>query len=93
MSPQAAVDAPRLHLEPLRSRRAEDGRWVRSLAYESVGLEESVQQALRRDYPEAPVAFDRQNMFFGGVHVAMRDDDAFSGAGDSRRGGSVAVVD
>ena len=91
--PATAVAAPRLHLEPLRSRRGEDGRWVRSLAYEIVGLAESVQHALRGEYPEAPVAFARPNMFFGGVHVAMRDGECFSGAGDSRRGGSVAVVD
>ena len=93
VSPQAAVDAPRLHLEPVRSRRGGDGRWVRSLAYECVGLEAPAQQELRRDYPDAPVAFAQQNMFFGGVHVAMREDGVFSGAGDSRRGGSVAVVD
>ena len=93
VSPTVAVDAPRLHLEPVRTRVGEDGRWVRRLAYECVGLEEAVQRELRSDYPEAPVAFQHQNMFFGGVHVAMQKDGAFSGAGDARRGGSVAVVD
>ncbi|MEB3356726.1 MAG: gamma-glutamyltransferase [Synechococcales bacterium] len=35
--------------------------------------------------------WDSLNMFFGGVHAVTQTADGFDGAGDSRRGGAVAV--
>jgi gamma-glutamyltranspeptidase/glutathione hydrolase len=93
VSASVAVDAPRVHLEPRRDRRDATGRVPRQIAFELPGLDPPTREALLDAYPDEPVTFDRKNMFFGGVHVAMRDGRTFSGAGDARRGGSVVVVE
>lgn len=81
-----AVRASRLHLEP----RADGGFRA---AFEDVRLADGVALALCETYPHAPAAFPAQSLFFGGVHAAVANGDGtFSGAGDPRRGGAVAIV-
>lgn len=98
-TPDAAVLAPRVHLEALRSGPVDaSGRWPRQIAFERLGpggsaLGADSVDALVGAYPERPVIFDEPNMFFGGVHLAVRHRLAFDGAGDPRRGGSVRIVD
>jgi gamma-glutamyltranspeptidase/glutathione hydrolase len=84
----AAVAAPRLHLE-----RSADGPAPgrRTVAFERPGLSAAAAAALRA-LPDTPVEFAAPNMYFGGVHVAARRSGVLSGAGDPRRGGSVAVI-
>ena len=86
MSAREAVDAPRLHLEldPQQSSPR--------LACERSGLSDEAMSALRKAYPDGFVEFAEPSMFFGGVHLALRDGNRFVGAGDHRRGGSVCVV-
>ncbi len=88
-----AVWAPRIHLEAVRALgRDASGRFRRQLAFERAGLPEDAAIALRAAYPDAPVEFPLANMFFGGVHAALRHGFELSGAGDPRRGGSVSKV-
>jgi len=85
VDPSAAVDAPRLHVQ------AEDAAlW---LAFERAGLDEVAVQALRAAFPGRSVTFEEKSMYFGGVHVAVRTERGFTGAGDPRRGGSLLVVE
>jgi gamma-glutamyltranspeptidase/glutathione hydrolase len=78
-----AVSAPRLHVE---------GGENAHIAFESMGLAEDVVRSLLEAYPAAPRVFDAPNLYFGGVHVALRRDHAFAGAGDARRGGAVVIA-
>ena len=78
-SPEAAVTAPRLHLEKGR------------LAFEGEGLGPEVLDALARRSDAVP--FPGRNMYFGGVHLATGLHGRFGGAGDPRRGGHVEVVE
>lgn len=84
----AAVAAPRLHLE-----RSADGPapGQRTVTFERPGLSAAAVAALRA-LPDTPVEFAVRSMYFGGVHVAARRAGLLTGAGDPRRGGSVAVV-
>ena len=97
-APDAAVLAPRVHLEAVRNGGPDAaGRWPRQIAFERRGpggseLAEGSVSALVGAYPDRPVVFDAPNMFFGGVHLALRDRLVFQGAGDPRRGGSVRIV-
>jgi gamma-glutamyltranspeptidase / glutathione hydrolase len=78
-APDAAIDAPRLHLEGDH------------LDFEAV-LPTSTQESLAREYGDHTVWPDR-NMFFGGVHAAFRAaDGALLGAGDPRRAGVIVKV-
>ncbi|MGB3038944.1 MAG: gamma-glutamyltransferase, partial [Methyloceanibacter sp.] len=80
MSLDAAVEAPRLHVE-------RDG----TVSYEP-GLPEQVQAELRA-LEEKAHAWPQANLFFGGVHAARRfGDGGVEGAGDPRRGGVAIVV-
>ncbi len=98
VAPDQAVLAPRVHLEALRTRGPDAvGRWPRQIAFERRGpgnsaLTPDAVQVLVDAYGDSPVIFDAPNMFFGGVHLAVRDGVAFEGAGDPRRGGSVRIV-
>ena len=71
--PATAVARPRLH--------AEAGH----LSIEG-GFPAAVVTALVDAHPATEVWPDR-NLFFGGVHLAMREADGFAAAGDPRRGG------
>jgi gamma-glutamyltranspeptidase / glutathione hydrolase len=82
---EAAVAAPRVHVEIGRSGRAR-------IAFERPGMGEGVAQALVEAYPEAAAIFDVPNLYFGGVHVATADAEGFGGAGDPRRGGATVIV-
>jgi gamma-glutamyltranspeptidase/glutathione hydrolase len=84
--PEIAVGAPRLQLEMDPS----VGR--PRIAFESAGLDPEVAAALAAAYPDAPAMFPALNLYFGGVHVAMRTSSAtFGGVGDSRRGGAAVI--
>lgn len=85
VSPETAVGAPRLHLD-LDEHRAP------RLAFEAAGLSDDVIRALREAYPRSPAVFDAPNLYFGGVHLAMRRGGAFEGVGDPRRAGARVVV-
>ena len=80
MSLDAAVEAPRLHVE-------RDG----TVSYEP-GLPEQVQAELRA-LEEKAHAWPRANLFFGGVHAARRHaKGGVEGAGDPRRQGVACIV-
>lgn len=75
---EAAIAAPRLHWE--------QGRFHAEPGYDR-------QELARHDLEQAYdcIWWQQPNMYFGGVHaVEMDPTGALSGAGDSRRGGSVA---
>jgi gamma-glutamyltranspeptidase/glutathione hydrolase len=75
---EAAVDAPRLHVEKCGT-----------LSFEP-GFAEDEQ--LRAAYPDAH-AWPATNLFFGGVHSARRNaKGAVEGAGDPRRMGIATIV-
>ncbi len=71
--PLTAVARPRLH--------AESGL----LSIEG-GFPPEAIKALLETHPQAE-AWPERNLFFGGVHLAMRTANAFAAAGDPRRGG------
>jgi gamma-glutamyltranspeptidase/glutathione hydrolase len=77
MSPERAVQAPRMHLEG------------EMLSIEP-GFGEEAMAALAAAAPRYHL-WPEQNLFFGGVHtVSIRPGGIFDGAGDPRRGGAVA---
>ncbi|MEE2786419.1 MAG: gamma-glutamyltransferase [Myxococcota bacterium] len=79
MSPQAAVDAPRLHYE--------NG----TLSAET--FDDLQETALASVNPDTLVRFPERNLFFGGVNLAVRyADGRVAGAGDPRRGGLCRIV-
>ena len=76
---EQAVAAPRLHLEGDH------------LSVEE-GFHESAVEALLAEWPDHRIWPDL-NLFFGGVHAVERlPDGSFRGAGDPRRGGTVAAA-
>jgi gamma-glutamyltranspeptidase/glutathione hydrolase len=82
-APQAAVDAPRVHVTC-----DDDGEPVR-VEYEADLLDGGLPAGAAEDLPwrEHP----RRSMFFGGVGAAMLDGDRLVAAADPRREGAVAV--
>ena len=80
MSPQAAVDAPRVHIEA-DLLQAEPGVDPAALKQ----LEESGFDVFR---------WAERNLFFGGVQIVTREpgSGSFAGGGDPRRGGAVAYA-
>jgi len=85
-SPADAVHAPRLHLEIDRTTKEH------RIAFEAAGLAEDVVHALLTRYPSSPAVFAAPNLYFGGVHLAMRRGGTFDAVGDSRRGGARAIL-
>lgn len=85
-SADESVHAPRLHIEIDRETN------LPKLAFEAAGLAPEVSEALKAAYPPAPAAFEAPNLYFGGVHCALRLGDTFEGVGDDRRGGARVVV-
>jgi gamma-glutamyltranspeptidase/glutathione hydrolase len=77
MTAQEAVQAPRVHL---------DGG---SLRVEVMDRPQGYREALTLDWPQL-IPFERHGMYFGGLHVAGRRNDVFTGGGDPRRTGSWA---
>ena len=74
MSPEAAVTAPRLHVEP--------GQINLEGGFPDAG------KALLAELFPRVTAWDQRNMFFGGCHtVARAPDGALTGVGDPRRDG------
>lgn len=79
MSPEQAVQAPRMHLEG------------EMLSIEP-GFGEAALAALTTAAPRHHL-WPGKNLFFGGVHtVSVAPDGAFDGAGDPRRGGVIAYA-
>lgn len=80
MGPQAAIDAPRIHLER-GLLQAEPGTDARALTR----IEQLGQPILR---------WSERNLFFGGVQMVTRDpfSGRLDGGGDPRRGGAVAYA-
>lgn len=79
MSPEQAVQAPRMHLEG------------EMLSIEP-GFGEAALAALTTAAPRHHL-WPEKNLFFGGVHtVSVGPDGAFDGAGDPRRGGVIAYA-
>lgn len=81
-----AVAAPRLQVEL-------GAGGLPRIAFEAAGLDPAAHSALVAGHPEDPRVFDALNLYFGGVHVALRRGGGFEGAGDPRRGGAASVVD
>jgi len=80
MSLEAAVSAPRLHLEG------------NHLSLEA-GFSDAAFQSLQSSWPGAEL-WPESNLFFGGVHAVERlPGGGFSAAGDPRRGGAVALAE
>lgn len=77
-TPEAAVTAPRLHVE------GEHLSLEGGFAPETVSLLEDAFDDVEH--------WGRANLFFGGVHVAGQRDGQFIAVGDPRRGGSGMVV-
>jgi gamma-glutamyltranspeptidase/glutathione hydrolase len=78
MTPDAAVAAPRIHLE-------------RDAIGIEPGLAADAVRALTDRWPDHRV-WDAPNLFFGGVHTAVYDGRRFGGTGDPRRGGVLRIV-
>ena len=76
MTPEQAVEAPRIHFERNR------------LDIEP-GFDEAAINHLITDYPENH-QWSSHNLFFGGTHTVCWDGRRFTGAGDPRRGGVFA---
>ena len=76
MTPEQAVEAPRIHFERNR------------LDIEP-GFDEAAINHLITDYPENH-QWSSHNLFFGGTHTVCWDGHRFTGAGDPRRGGVFA---
>lgn len=75
-----AVNAPRIHLE---------GEQLNIEA----GFDKQVSDELASLYPESR-AWEKKSLFFGGVHLAgKKQNGAFFGHGDERRGGVFLTVD
>ncbi len=77
LSAEAAVAAPRLHLEGARDP---------ALDIEVEGRPEAEIAALTAAYPEARL-WETRSMFFGGAHVAVGGPRGLDAAGDPRRDG------
>ena len=86
VSADEAVHAPRLHLELDRATGAP------RVAFEAAGLSDDLVATLREHYPHSPAVFAAPNLYFGGVHLAMRLGGRFDGVGDPRRAGARVVV-
>ena len=78
VDPQVAVDAPRIHLEA-------------GVLQAEPGVDEDALGRIERAGQEV-FRWNQRNLFFGGVQVVTRDPETgrLDGAGDPRRGGSVA---
>ncbi len=78
MSAEAAVTAPRIHLE-------------RGKVSVEPGFEAAAVRRLTRDWPHHEL-WKELNLFFGGTHTLVGDRGRFTGAGDPRRGGALRIV-
>jgi gamma-glutamyltranspeptidase/glutathione hydrolase len=73
MSAAEAVAAPRIHIE-------------RGRASMEPGFAPAAIEALTAEWPDHHL-WEQANLFFGGCHTVVRDQNGFDGAGDPRRGG------
>jgi gamma-glutamyltranspeptidase/glutathione hydrolase len=75
-----AITAPRIH-------------WERGTLHSEPGYETAALEQAQTADTQAFLAWQQQNMFFGGVHaVACDGAGELHGAGDPRRGGAVAIA-
>ena len=77
-SPDEAVNQPRIHFE-------------NDLLSIEPGFDADVVCALADTYGRCKT-WDRQNLFFGGVHTVTEYQGSFDGAGDRRRDGVACIV-
>jgi gamma-glutamyltranspeptidase/glutathione hydrolase len=82
-SAEAAVTAPRIHLEALAQGF--------DLNIEVAEHAPSTLEGLAEIFPKI-TEFPGRNMFFGGVHTVLRQDGEFLGIGDARRGGCSMIA-
>lgn len=78
---QKAISAPRIH-------------WENGVFNLEPGFDQSTSSS-QHDFPfdGDVIAWEQQNMFFGGVHAVVRvSDGTMDGGGDRRRGGAIGVV-
>jgi gamma-glutamyltranspeptidase/glutathione hydrolase len=78
MTPEAAVAAPRIHVE-----RGKIGI--------EPGFAADAVRVLADHWPDHQL-WDDLNLFFGGTHTVVYDGRRFAGAGDPRRGGVLRIV-
>jgi gamma-glutamyltranspeptidase/glutathione hydrolase len=78
MPPDAAVGAPRIHVE-------------RGKISIEPGFATDCVRLLTDHWPHHQV-WDEPNLFFGGTHTVVFDGRRFMGAGDPRRGGALRIV-
>lgn len=78
LSPEAAVTAPRIHLE-------------RGKLSIEPGLPPDALRRITDHWPDHQL-WDDLNLFFGGTHTVVYDGRQFTGAGDPRRGGVLRIV-
>lgn len=76
-----AVTSPRVHYEG-------GVLYIESVGTDSKPMNPATLESLK-NLPVENLVFEETNMFFGGVNAAARE---FKGAGDKRRGGSIAIV-
>lgn len=78
VEPQAAVDAPRIHLEA-------------GILQSEPGVDEASLERIEAGGREV-FRWSERNLFFGGVQIVTRDPQSgkLDGGGDPRRGGAVA---
>lgn len=76
---QEAVDHPRIHFE-------------NNLLSIEPGFDPDAVKALCGEYPQHKL-WQRQNLFFGGVHAVSEYQGEFAGAGDQRRSGVAVIVE
>jgi gamma-glutamyltranspeptidase/glutathione hydrolase len=81
MNLEQAVNAPRMHYE-------------RGLLNLEPGFSADALRALKDHVPDHKI-WDKQNLFFGGVHSVRSNihTGRFDGVGDQRRGGAAIIVD
>ena len=78
MPPDAAVEAPRIHLE-------------RGKISIEPGFGPDCVRLLTDHWPDHQL-WEEPNLFFGGTHTVVYDGRQFAGAGDPRRGGVLRIV-
>ncbi|MEM9449973.1 MAG: gamma-glutamyltransferase [Cyanobacteria bacterium P01_E01_bin.6] len=85
MPVQQAIDAPRIHWE--------NGVFNLEPGFDLSSTSSSSSTCSIFPFDGKVIAWEQQNMFFGGVHaVVSLPDGEFSGGGDRRRGGAFGVV-
>lgn len=96
MTPEEAVDRPRVHLEnnhlDIEGSEPASGASEETVTLENKSAQDIGLAELASDYPHYKL-WQQRNLFFGGVHLVQGAKGVFNGAGDPRRGGVVKYVE